>query len=65
MQNVLAKGVKYSVFDATKEMAYIPLNDEMKTKGKAAVEVAGAKIGKAVSRHYAVCNFFNYALYQI
>lgn len=45
----LIRSTKYSLFDATKNMAYRPLDVDTKTKGQAAVEIISGRGGKAGS----------------
>jgi AAA family ATP:ADP antiporter len=47
IQNALSKGTKYTLFDSTKQMAYIPLEPELKVKGQAAVEILAGRGGKS------------------
>lgn len=42
------QATKYALFDPTTQMAYIPLDEESKSKGKAAIDVLGSRVGKSV-----------------
>ena len=43
---VIERAAKFSLFKPAEEMVYITLNEESRTKGKAAVDVLGAQVGK-------------------
>lgn len=47
MQNILARAAKYTLFDATKELSFIPLSRESRMKGKAAIDGFGSRLGKS------------------
>jgi AAA family ATP:ADP antiporter len=66
IQNILSKGAKYSIWDTSREMLYIPLDNELKTKGKAAVDIISSKVGKSSSGLFQAMLFsiFPYATYN-
>lgn len=47
VQSLVSKTGKYALFDPTTQMAYIPLDDDSKVKGKAAIDVLGSRVGKS------------------
>ena len=47
-QQLLTKSSKYALFDPSKEMSYIPLDEDLKVKGKATVDVTGHLFSKAL-----------------
>lgn len=47
LQNILCRSAKYTVFDATKEMAFVPLSSECKIKGKTVIDGVCNRLGKS------------------
>ncbi|HNA61647.1 MAG TPA: Npt1/Npt2 family nucleotide transporter [Rhabdochlamydiaceae bacterium] len=49
IQQCVSRASKYTIFDATKELTFIPLSKESKLKGKAAIDGVGSRLGKSGS----------------
>lgn len=47
INQVIIKATKYIMFDPTCNQAYIPLDDDTKVRGKAAVDGIGSRLGKS------------------
>jgi AAA family ATP:ADP antiporter len=46
-QNILSRAAKYTVYDATKEMAFVPLSSEDQLKGKPLIDGICSRLGKS------------------
>lgn len=49
IHNCLTRASKYTFFDSTKEIAFIPLSSESRLKGKAAIDGVASRLGKSGS----------------
>jgi AAA family ATP:ADP antiporter len=45
---VFGKGAKFSLFKPAEEMVYITLDEDGRTRGKAAIDVVGSQVGGVV-----------------
>jgi ATP/ADP translocase len=43
----MSRAAKYTVFDATKEIAFVPLSPEMQINGKASIDGICSRMGKS------------------
>ena len=48
-QQIVSRASKYTIFDATKELSFVPLSRESKLKGKAVIDGVGSRLGKSGS----------------
>ena len=51
-QIILSKATKYSMFDATKEMLYIPLSQTLRTQGKSAIDMVGSRFSRSAGAFF-------------
>ncbi|CEL99206.1 unnamed protein product [Vitrella brassicaformis CCMP3155] len=49
IQNIFSKSARYALLDQCKEWAYLPLGQELKSKGKAAIDLVGIPFGESVA----------------
>lgn len=47
LQNCCSRAAKYTVFDASRELAYVPLSPTCQRKGKAAIDGVCSRLGKS------------------
>lgn len=47
LQNCLSRMARYTIFDATREMAFVPLTNDQKVKAKAAIDGVCNRLGKS------------------
>jgi len=47
VHNLASKSLKFTLFDPTKNMAYLPLQPEVRGAGQAAIDVLGGRLGKS------------------
>lgn len=52
LQFIVIKSIRFSIWDFSFEMLYVPLNSEQQSKGKAAISLLSAKYGKALAQLY-------------
>ena len=55
-QFILIKSIRFSIWDFSFEMLYIPLNSEQQSKGKATIALLSAKYGKALAQSFIILN---------
>lgn len=54
----IGRSFKYTFFDATKELAFIPLNQEAQVKGKLIIDGIGSRLGRGTSSLLSIVLFF-------
>ncbi len=53
----IGRSAKYTIFDSTKELAFIPLDQEGQVKGKLIIDGIGSRLGRGASSFLSILLF--------